>query len=365
MSDLKKLRIHLGSDAKISAAKYVLSLAATFALGAILIAMQGESPAAALSAIISGAFGSKVALGNTLHWAVPCILVGEAALVAFKSGVMNLGLEGQLYFGAFASACAGCFLTLPKGLHPVVCLLAGGLAGLLYALIPAVFKLFFKVDEVVATLLMNYIAIIATELFALMMIVGAKSLGTTNIMTPLISETAALTTIIPGTSATTGIFVALLVAALVWFLYKYTLTGYELKQVGENIRFAKAGGVNSKKIFLAIFLLSGFIAGLCGAAETTGVNKRFIASFSTNLGWDGVMITRVASNNPAGVVVVSLIWAAFKAGSLQLERVTSLNRYTINLLQALFVLFISIDYGMLYNKLKTRRARKKMIEGEA
>lgn len=362
MSDLKKLRLYLSSDTKVNVAKYLISLAATFALGAILIAAQGENPAVALVTILKGAFGSRVAIGNTLHWAVPCILVGEAALVAFKSGVMNLGLEGQLYFGAFASACAGYFLTLPRGIHPIVCLLVGGCAGLLYALIPAIMKLFFKVDEVVATLLMNYIAVIATELFALMMIVGAKALGTTNIMTPIIQDTATLTTIIPGTSATTGIFVALLVAVFVWFLYKYTLTGYELKQVGENIRFAKAGGVNSKKIFMSIFLLSGFIAGLCGAAETTGVNKRFIASFSTNLGWDGVMITRVAANNPVGVVVVSLIWAAFKAGSLQLERVTSLNRYTINLLQALFVLFISIDYGMLYNKLKARQARKKLVK---
>ena len=131
-----------------------------------------------------------------------------------------------------------------------------------------------------------------------------------------------------------------------------------MKMVGQNLEFSKAGGVNANKMFVVIFLVSGFIAGICGAVEVLGVNHRFIAQFSSNLGWDGVMITRVAGNSPVGVLLVSFIWAAFKTGAMQMERATTLNRYTMNLLQALFVLFISIDYGMLYFKYKAKKARE-------
>ncbi len=362
---MKKLRLTLSEDGKISLMKYGLSLIATLAVGAVMILLQGENPATAFVEIFRGAFGSKAAIGNTLHWAVPCMLVGSAALVAFKSGVMNLGLEGQLYLGGFVAGCAGYMVSLPPVLHPLFCLLAGGLAGMLWAMLPAFLKLLFKVDEVITTLLLNYVAIFFTELLTLLVISGAKALGTNSIMTPLIHDSAKLTPLISGTSATTGIFVAVAVVLCVYLLYKYTLTGYELKQVGENLKFARVGGVNANKMFIIIFLVSGFIAGLCGSAETIGVNNRFISRFSSNLGWDGVMITRVASNSPLGVLVVSLIWAAFKAGALHMERTTTLNRYIINLLQALFVLFISIDYGMLYRKYLSWRARKKMVEEEA
>ena len=129
--------------------------------------------------------------------------------------------------------------------------------------------------------------------------------------------------------------------------------------MGENIRFAKAGGVNSKKIIMAIFLLSGFVAGLCGAAETTGVNKRFIASFSTNLGWDGIMVARIAESNPIACIFVAFIWGALKAGSLQIERVTELNRFTVECMKMFFVLMVSIDYERLYYSVKYAIARRR------
>lgn len=362
---MKAIRFTLSDSTRINIIRYVVSLIATLAVGAIIILLQGESPLEAFYEIFQGAFGTKAAIGSTLHWAVPCMLVGSAALVAFKSGVMNLGLEGQLYLGALAAGCVGYMISLPAVVHPIVCIIIGGFAGLLWAIVPALLKLLFKVDEVITTLLLNYVATLLTEVLTLSLISGSKALATTSIMTPLINDTAKLSPIIKGTSATTGIFVALIVVAGVWFLYKYTLVGYELKQVGENLKFAKAGGVNANKMFVIIFLLSGFVAGICGSVETLGVNNRFISQFSSNLGWDGVMITRVATNNPIGVLVVSFIWAAFKAGSLHLERVTELNRYTINLLQALFVVFISIDYGMIYRNYQSWKARKKMREEEA
>ena len=364
MKPLNSLKHFLADSTKINVARYVISLIATLLIGYLLIVANNANAGVALREMFKGAFGSKLAIGNTIHWAIPCMLVGISAAVAFKSGVFNLGLEGQLYFGALTAACVGYMIELPPVVHQLASIFAGGLAGLLYALIPALLKLYFKIDEVITTLLLNYVAVLATEYITLKLMGGNSATSQTSIVTPFVNKTAELTPIIKGTSATTGLFLALAIILIVYLLYKYTLVGYEMKMVGSNLPFSRAGGVDSNKMFIIIFLVSGFIAGICGATEVIGVNHRFIAQFSANLGWDGVMITRVAANSPVGVLLVSFIWAAFKTGAMQMERATTLNRYTMNLLQALFVLFISIDYGMLYRKYKDKKAREAIKKEE-
>lgn len=358
MKALNKLKIIFSSNAKINIARYAISLIATLLIGYLLIVANNANPTVAVSEIFKGAFGSKTAIGNTIHWATPCILVGISAAVAFKSGVFNLGLEGQLYFGALVAACVGYMVELPPVIHAIACIIAGGLAGLLYALIPALLKLFLKIDEVISTLLLNYIATLATEYITLLLLGGNSATPATSITTPFIYKSAELSPIIKGTNATTGVLIAIVVIFIVYMLYKYTLVGYEMKMVGQNLRFSKAGGIDANKMFVVIFLVSGLIAGIAGSIEVLGVNHRFIANFSTNLGWDGIMVTRIAANNPIGVLLVSFIWSAFKAGAMQMERATTMNRYAVNLLQALFVLFISIDYGLLYKRYKDKKIRK-------
>ena len=239
------------------------------------------------------------------------------------------------------------------------------LSGMIFSFIPAILKLLLDVNELISTLMLNYAALLFTEYLTFKYMGFDASELADAIATPDMQPTARLSVLLPRTSATTAIFIAIGIAILVHLLYQYTVKGYELKMAGENLKFSKFGGVNYKSTFLTIFLLSGFIAGMCGGTEMMGTFGKFRPGFATNLGWDGVMITRVASNSPLGVLVVSLIWAAFKAGALHMERTTTLNRYIINLLQALFVLFISIDYGMLYRKYLSWRARKKMVEEEA
>ncbi|NLL92077.1 MAG: ABC transporter permease [Ruminococcaceae bacterium] len=345
----------LGEEFKINLIKYSFSLFAVLLIGSLLIMAQGENPITAVSSIFVGAFGSKVNFGNTLHWMAPCMLVGTAALIAFRSGVMNLGLEGQIYFGALAAGLAGYMVELPPIIHPLFCIVVGGIAGMLWALLPAILRLFFNISEVISTLILNYIAILLAELFTILLMKFEKNMSVTNIATTKILDSARLLVLIKGTNATSALIIAAVILVVVYLVYKYTVVGYELKQVGQNLKFAKIGGVNASRVFISIFLISGFIAGICGATETIGVNYKFISRFSANLGWDGVMITRVAANSPGGVAVVSFIWAAFKAGAMHMERNTVLNRYVINLLQAIFVLFISIDYKMLYTNYKERK----------
>ena len=309
---------------------------------------------ASMEEILQGAFGSIRNFGNTLRWITPCILTGIAATIAFKSGVMNLGIEGQLYFGAYAAALFGFYVHLPKALHVTGCLLAAGIAGMLFALIPAVMKLTFHVNEMITTLMLNYIAVLLTEYFTYI-VMGISAAGDSlALSTPPIADTARLTNLIPKTNASTGVLIAVALVIVIFMVYRYTVIGYELKQVGENRRFARIGGVNVTKTFLAIFLLSGFVAGLCGSIEVQGTYGKFTASFSNNLGWDGIMIAMIAGNHPITVLGVAVIWGILKAGSLHMERMCDVNRLTVLLIQALFVLFITVDYRKLFGAVKRK-----------
>lgn len=339
--------------------KYVLAFTAVAVIGAALIRFQGAAPGEAYAAILQGICGSASAIGNTIRWITPCIFTGIAATVAFRSGVMNLGIEGQLYVGAFTATLVGLYADLPGWLLPLACLLAGSLSGLLFALIPAVIKLVFRIDEMITTLMLNYVALWVTEYFT-KIVKGASANNNSKAMaTPVIQESAELTTLVPRTNASTGIFIALLLVAVVFVIYRFTKVGYEMKQVGENLRFARVGGVRTTRMFISIFLLSGFIAGLCGAVEILGVYGKFTPSFANNIGWDGIMISMIAKNSPVGVALASMLWGALKAGALQMERVTSTNRLTVELIQAMFVLFVTIDYRRLWGKWKDKQPRKK------
>lgn len=336
--------------------KYVLAFIAVALAGALLICFQGGSPGEAYAAIAQGICGSLPAVGNSIRWITPCIFTGIAATVAFRSGVMNLGIEGQLYTGAFAATLVGLYAPLPHWLLPLACLLAGGICGLLYALIPALIKLVFQIDEMIVTLMLNYVALWVTEYFT-KVVKGISSNNNSKAMaTPLIQEEAKLTRLVARTNASTGIFIALALIVVIFVVYRFTTVGYEMKQVGANRRFARAGGVRTTRLFLSIFLLSGAIAGLCGAVEILGVYGKFAPSFASNIGWDGIMIAMIAQNSPIGVGVVSLLWGALKAGALQMERVTSTNRLTVELIQALFVLFVTVDYSKLLKKFRRKEA---------
>lgn len=349
---------------QINLFKYGFSVIVTLLIGAILILAQGENPSVALREIINGAFGSFYKFGNTLRWTAPSLMLGIAAAVAFKAGVSNLGIEGQVVWGGFVAAIIGYTVELPPVLHITLCVVMAGFAGLLYVLVPALLRLFFNINEFITTLMLNFIAIILTE-YAVDMIISGSGY-TTATSTPNVSPSAIIPIIFPGTSVSAALPIAICLALFLYFVYKHTVTGYELKQVGENLKFAKAGGVPVIKSFLMIFLISGFISGACGGIEVLGTYKKFNVGFAANMGWDGIMVARIAESNPIAVIFVALIWGALRAGSLQMERVTNLNRFTVECMKMFFVLLVSINYEMLYYKIKYYlQGRKEKKEGSA
>jgi simple sugar transport system permease protein len=351
-------------QAKDEIIKYTVSLLLVFAIGAIIILIQGGDPLESFAAVFQGALVGEGSIAKSIRWITPCIISGIAATIAFKSGVNNLGIDGQIYVGAFTAAMVGYAIALPTGLHIPLTILAAGLAGLLFALVPALLKLYFKVDEMITTLMFNYVAMLLTEYLALKFVGFDGSKSPEQVATPPILESAKLSLLFPPYQATTGIFIAIGLALIVYLLYRFTLKGYELKQVGENMLFSRQGGIRVKRTYVLIFLLSGLIAGICGAVEIMGPHGKFRPSFATNLGWDGIMIALIAKNNPIGVVIVGALWGLLKNGSFAMERMTDTNRLVITLIQSLFVLFVTVDYKAVWAKIVAWNEKRKMKAAE-
>ncbi|MBC8536931.1 ABC transporter permease [Feifania hominis] len=355
----RTVKKYFGPEFRIGVARYVLSFIGVLIVGSLLIASQGEDPVHAVQEIVKGAFGGRVQFGNTLRWATPCLLTGAAAIVAFKSGVTNLGIEGQMYVGAVTAGILGYMVQLPAHLHAILCVISAGIAGVIWVIIPAIMRLFFSIDEYVTTMMMNFVATLFCDYIVVWHVLPSIGVTTVTAATPNIHKTARLSQLIKGTSSSTGFIIGIGVTLLVYVIYKYTIKGYELKQVGENLKFAQTGGVNVKKTFISIFVLSGFIAGMCGGIEVSGGYYRYVSNFSTTMGWEGIMIANISNRNPIALIFVSLVWGALKTGAMAMERATTLNRLTVNLLQMIFVLLVSIDYEGIANHFKDRK-RKKM-----
>ncbi|MDR3164278.1 MAG: ABC transporter permease [Synergistaceae bacterium] len=356
------IRNFFSPDVGISVARYVISFLGVLLLGSFMISLQGEDPVNAARLIMKGAFGNRVSIGNSLRWAIPCMLTGSASIIAFKSGVINLGIEGQMYVGAFVAAVLGWAFKLPPALHVTLCIAASGAAGIAWVIIPALLRLFFRLNEYVTTMMMNFIGTLICDYFVVWVILPGVAITTTTAATPTINKSARLATLIKGTSCSTGFLIGVAACVLVYILYRFTVKGYELKQVGENIKFARTGGVNVKKTFAAIFILSGMLGGLSGGIEVCGGYYKYVSGFSYTMGWEGIMIANICNNHPIGLIFVSIVWGALKTGAMSMERGTSLNRLTVNLLQMLFVILVSVNYEAIYGYFRNRAKKARDME---
>lgn len=356
-------KLHISSGVFYEIVKYAIAVLAVMLLGVFLILVQGQDVAEAGHALVYGAFGSMTRIGNTVRWITPCLLTGISAAVAFRAGIWNMGVGGQLYIGAFAVTYVALTFPMPSVVYPVVCMLVGGAFGLLWALIPALLKRYLNVSEMITTLMLNYVSTLLTTYLTKLVNNISSNNNDKAVATALIHDEARLSNLIPKTNASTGVFIAIVVVLVMHFVYRRMVVGYEMRMVGANMRFARAGGVKTNKIFLSIFMVSGFIAGLAGAIEVIGVYGKFTADFAPNMGWDGIMIATIAMNEPLAIGFVGTLWAAIKAGSLYMEATTDMNRLTVEIIQSVFVLFVTINYFSLLRG-RTKKLRGTEKEGE-
>jgi len=313
-----------------------------FLVGAIFLIFSGHNPLEAYGALFEGALIGKSNLLNTLFSATPLMFTGIATAVAFRANIFNMGVEGQLYLGAFAAAYVGfTFHGLPPVVHVSLCLLAALAAGALYALIPGLLKGFLNANEMVVTIMLNYVATLLTGYLASY---PFKAKGVGFAATDLIEKSAELPRFSKMTQLNYSFVIALVVVLLAYVLFKKTKLGYEIDAIGKNGNFAEAVGMNVAKKTVLIMIISGMIASLAGAGEVLGVHHRFISDFSPGYGWDGLTIALLGSNHPAGVLVAALFFGMLKNGGSSMELVVGVPRSLIDVIQGLIIFFLAVDF---------------------
>lgn len=315
------------------------ALALAFALlgGAAIIALVGESPVRVYGVLLRGAFGTPERVAGSLLQATPIIIAGVAACIALRGGLFNIGVEGQLYVGAFAAAWVGFSFDLPAGVHALVALTAAVTAGALWIAIPAIMRARYQANEVVSTILMNYVAVLLTSYLTIEVF---KRPGGWSETEP-IAATAHLLRLMDGSRLNIGLAIGVALALALHLFLTRTGPGYAMSSMGSNPRFAEYGGVRVKRMIVLVLLASGAVGGLAGGVETLGVHRRFMEGFAPGFGFDGVIAALLANGHPLGVIVVALFFGALRAGSLLMEVETTASREIITVIQAFIILCVS------------------------
>lgn len=338
-------------------------------IGGIIIKIVGGDPFVAYKALLQGAFGSKKALSETAIWATPYIFAGLAVALAFRGGLFNIGAEGQLALGAVFSALIGYALPnwlgfdLPWYIHLPLAILAGALAGGIWAAIVGALKAYTGGHEVINTIMMNYIALNMTS-FLLNGVMKDKNPLNVIARTPLIAESARIAPLFTGLRVHWGFVLALVMAFAVWWLLNKTTLGFEIRTVGLNPDAAKYAGINVKRIIITTMLLSGMLAGLAGTVEVTGLNYRHELGFSSGYGYDAIAIALLGKSNPIGVVLASFLFAAMRNGATRMQFMTQLPVDLISMIQALILLFVAADAIIRYiYRIKAKGERVVLTRG--
>lgn len=311
--------------------------------GAVFLLISGNNPLEVYANIIKWSFLDKVGLTYTFAFAAPISMTGLAIAIAYKGGTFNLGVEGQLYVGAFFATYLGFAIEgLPRLLHISICILGGALAGMLLALIPAVMKAFFRISEVVTTIMINNVAIIFTTYLTN----GPFTANAGFTATYPVNDTAKLSRLYGTSRLSTSIFIAIGIFVIVWTIMKKSKLGFEIEALGRQKEFSDAMGMKFHIKTIILFLISGAIAGVAGTTEILGVHYRFTPSFSSNpgTGWQGVQVANLAGRSPVGVIIVSIFFGAFKYGGTCLQTRMGVSPDLVNIIQSSLILFIAVRY---------------------
>lgn len=319
----------------------LLAIVLSLVVSGALIALSGLDPLAAFAALLDGSFGSTSSILTTLVRATPLLLTGLSFAVALRGGVINVGAEGQLYAGAIVGTAVA--LGLPDApavlLIPLV-LLAGGIGGALWALIPGVLRAYRGVSEIVVTLMFNFIAIIFTQYIVNTSYGPLGEKGASYSQSPLVPEAAELPTIVPRSSVHAGLAIGVVLAVMFTYVIRSTSFGYRLRAVGASPRAARFAGIATPRVILTVMLMSGAVAGLAGIGEVVGLRHRLFADFSPGYGYTGIAVALLARSSPIGVILSAVFFGALEAGSTRMQQVAGVESSIGLIVQATTIIFL-------------------------
>ena len=319
------------TPAAVLAAAPLAAIAFTLAVTSLLVAWAGAPVGKAYALLLEGGFGSRFALTETLTRATPLILTGLAAAVAFRARLFNIGAEGQLYAGALAAVAVGTLDGPPLLLFPAM-FLAAMVAGALLLLGPALLKSRLGVDEVVTTLLLNFIVLLGVSALLDGPMKDPGAMGWPQSLA--LPDALQLGKLVERSRVHTGLVAALLLAALLWALLKFSALGFEIRAVGANPRAARFAGMPVGATTVKVALLSGALAGLAGAVEVAGRTAYVTLYMSPGYGYSGIVIAMLAMLNPLGVVAAAVFVAGILVGADSMSRAVGVPTYIADVIVA-------------------------------
>lgn len=323
-----------------SAINIIVPILLAFLIAMIPILISKENPATIYRVILDSAFSLR-GFARILHYMGPLLLAGLAIMISFKAGLFNMGVESSIIVAGFTTAVLGYQLqTLPRMVLIPLLLVVAIIVGVLTAVIPALLKAYLNVNEMVVTLLLNYAII---EILKALTIGPFRDPRSGTVSTHAVGQNA----IFKGfgnTQLTAFFFIAVAVFILVWFLYRKTKLGYEIRSLGTNLQFTEATGIKVRRKIIIIMLLSGAVAGLAGAGWLMSEEYKYSETFSSNpgLGWDGMVISLLGGHAPEGAFIAALFYGILKVGSGRVAFNTDVPAEVVTIIQALLILFLSV-----------------------
>jgi general nucleoside transport system permease protein len=312
-------------------------------VSALILLVTGYDPVVAFKAMWNGAFADMRTISEVLIKATPLILIAAGLSVAFRASIWNIGAEGQFYAGAVAATAVGIYVPgLPPVLNIPLVLAAAIVAGALWGMLAGWLKVRFNASEIVTTIMLNYIAIIATGwLVTGPMIEGAGKYP----QTAKIFASAMLPRFLPPTRLHIGFLLALIVCLIMYVLLFKTSAGYAIRAVGINSDAARYAGIDVRKNILLAMAISGGTAGLAGGVEIAGVAFRLYQEISPGFGFDAIAVALLANNNPLGVIFSGILFGALRSGSEMMQITAKIPSVLVFAIQGLVILAV-VAFGV-------------------
>ncbi len=332
-----------------------LAVAVTLLIAAIPILAAGADLGAAYAALFRGAFGSRYNFLETLVKAVPYTFTGLAVAFAFRAKFWNIGAEGQLYAGAIVATVVGLRMgSVPSFLAIPAVLISGMAAGGLWAALPVFLKTKLKVDDVVSSLLLNYVML---HIMGALLFGPLQEAGSGWPKSAEIAKSAWLPILLPRSRFHLGIIIAAAAVLVLWFVNEKTVFGYRSRAVGVNARAAAFGGIAVNRVLFVTALVSGGLAGLAGASELCAIQYRLLMDISPGYGYSGIVIAMLGALHPVGVLFSALFFSAVHTGAQTMSRMTGVPSYITEVIQgsALIVMLVFL----LISEYSVRLERKK------
>ena len=329
-----------------------------FLVGAVFLLAAKLSPAEVYTKLFTGVFSKPKFMVWAVIYASPLIFTGLSVAFSFRTGVFNIGAEGQFVVGSLAAVLVGILVDVPVIIHIPLCILAAATAGALWGSVVGYLKVKKGINEVLLFIMFNWIAFYLSNYVVNLEAIHREGGGEA---TKDILESAQI--LLPEgirqmtgcSSANFGIFLAIIAAALIWFIINKTTLGYQLRAVGFNRNAAEYGGINANRAVMTAMAISGCLAGLGGAVQTLGMSMR-ISQFATqeSFGFQGITVALIAGSNPIGCVFSGLFYGAMKYGGSKLSLINAPSE-VVDIIMGTIILFIAVSHVFKKLALKGKR----------